>query len=143
MLIKVGLQYKSIYRRQGPEEEVEPKEIVRGINVELDSTNFNSNFQKFLLIYTRKTIGFKSRRRRRFWSHPDLVKSDRAKGILTKAFKRQKFFLEVVIQDYSSAILFLDTIPEGSSLLSLRKIILDIKSLKFPNILFFHSVDRI
>ena len=47
------------------------------------------------------------------------------------------------MQDYSSDILFLDTIPEGSSLLSLRKIILDIKLLKFPNISLFHLVDRI
>ena len=86
--IKVGLKCKLIYRRQGPEEDDKPKEIVRGINVELDSTNFNSNFQKFLSIYARKTIGFKSRKRIRFWSRLDLVKSDRAKGISTKIFER-------------------------------------------------------
>ena len=66
MQIKVRLRYKSIYRRQEPEKEDTPKEIIRGINVELDSTNFNSNFQKFLSICARKTTGFKSGKRIRF-----------------------------------------------------------------------------
>ena len=77
----------------------------------------------------------------RFWAHIDLVKLDKAKGILTKVYKRQKFFLEAVIIDYSSSILFLDHIPERSSVPMMREILLDIKSSNFLNLPLFHSVD--
>jgi len=43
----------------------------------------------------------------RFWSHLDHVKLDKTKDTLTKAFEYQKFFLKVVMQNYSSNILFL------------------------------------
>ena len=36
------------------------------------------------------------------------------------AYEHQKVFLEVIIVDYSSSILFLDTIPDEYSLLTLR-----------------------
>ena len=77
-----------------------------------------------------------------FWSHPDLVKSDKAKGTLIKAYEQQKFFLSVVIHEYTSSNLFLDTILEGSSLPSLQEMILDIKSVKFLSIPLFHSITR-
>ena len=70
---------------------------------------------------------FDNRRKIRFWVHPDLIKSDKAKELLTKVYKRQKFFLEAIIQDYCSNILFLDTISDGLSLPSLHTMILDIK----------------
>ena len=77
-----------------------------------------------MAIYGRSKSGFDNGRRMYLWAHPNLAKSDKAKGILTKAYKRQKFFSETVIQDYSSSILFLDYILLGSLLPSLREIIL-------------------
>ena len=116
--------------------------MVKGIYVDLDMDSFQKNFQQLMSMFGRSVSGFADGRRIRFWAHPDLVKSDLAKGLLTRAYERQKFFLEAIMQDYCSSILYLDTIPEGSSLPTLRKMILDIKSTTLPNIPLFHSVDR-
>ena len=89
----------------------------------------------------RSVSGFEDDTKMRFFIHPDLVKSDNAKGKLTKAHERQKLFLEAMTQDYSSSPLWFDTIPEGSTLPTLRKLILVIKSITFPNMSLFHSVD--
>ena len=56
----------------------------------------------------------------RFWVYLDFIESDTAKGLLTKAYERQKFFLEAVLQDYLNSIMYLDYIPEGGSLLMMR-----------------------
>ena len=61
---------------------------------------------------------------------------------MTKDYEREKFFLLAIIQEYTSSILFLDTIPNRSSLLSLYEMILDIKSVKFLSILLFYSINR-
>ena len=42
--------------------------------------------------YSQSKIDFKNGRRMQFWAHLDLVKSDRAKEILTTAYERQKVF---------------------------------------------------
>ena len=46
------------------------------------------------------------------------------------------------MQDYSSSILFLDIVPDDSSLPMLRTMILDIKSMVLSNISLFYSVDQ-
>ena len=46
-----------------------------------------------------------------------------------------------MLWDYSSSILFLDTVPEGVNFPTLRIIILSIKSTKFLAISLFHSVN--
>ena len=93
-------------------------------------------------MHERSVLGFDDERKMRFWAYLDLIKSDKAKELLTKVCKRQKFFLEAIIQNYCSSILFLDTIPDGSSLPSFRTMILGIKSVQFPKISLFYSVDR-
>ena len=57
-----------------------------------------------------------------------------------KAYERQKMFLEAIMQDYSSSPLWLDSAPEESTLPTLRQMILEIKSTKFPNISLFYLV---
>ena len=59
---------------------------------------------------------FSNRRRMRFWAYLGLVKLDKAKGTLAKAYKRQFFFLETVIIDYSPSILFLDYINNEANI---------------------------
>ena len=71
------------------------------------------------------------------------MKSDKARGLLTRAYERQHLFTKDMVQDYSSSILFLSTVLERVILLPLRTIILLIKSIKFLSILLFHSVNRI
>ena len=60
--------------------------IVRAIYVELDSHHFNRNFQQFISIYRRIMTGFKKGQRMRFYTHLNLIKSNKAKGILSKVF---------------------------------------------------------
>ena len=45
-----------------------------------------------MAIYGKSKSGFDDGRRMHLWAHPNLAKSDKAKGTLTKACKRQKFF---------------------------------------------------
>ena len=116
--MKVNLSYKAIYRGKIALDK-DDKTIIRVIHMELETDNFNRNLKKFVSIYGRSSIGFKNGYRIRFWSYLDLVKSNKAKGTLTKAYERQKFFLEAITVDYYSSVVYLDTIPEGSSLLTI------------------------
>ena len=70
-----------------------------------------------------------------------LLKVIKPKGFLLKHISN-RIFLEAIIQDYCSSILFLDTIPNESSLPSLCTMILDIKSIQFPKISLFYLVDH-
>lgn len=139
--MKVGLQFKAACRDKIAVD-AEDKSVIRAIHVELEAENFNTNFKKCVSICSNSSTGFKHGRRIRFWSHPDLVKSDKSKGTLTKACEHQKLFISAVMQEHDSSTLFLDAIPEGSSLPSMRELTLDIKSSKFPSIPLFHSIDR-
>ena len=89
---------------------------VRVVHIDLDLDNFQQNFKTVMGIYGRSISGFNDRTKMRLFTYPDLVKSDNAKGKLTKAYERQKVFLEAIMQDYSSSPLWLDTISEGSNL---------------------------
>ena len=62
--------------------------------------------------------------------------------MLIKAYKYQKCFLKAIVQDYTSDILFLDSIPEGSSLPSFHQILLSIKLTKLPHLSLFHLIDH-
>ena len=88
----VGLRFKAIHRGRVTVER-DDKTLVRAIYVELECTNFNHNFKKFLATHGRSATGFASGRRMIFWSNLDHVKSDKAKGILAKAYERQKNFI--------------------------------------------------
>jgi len=79
----------------------------------------------------------------RFFAYPDLVKSDSAKGALQKAYERQKFFSEAVMQDYTSSFLYLNSTLDGFSLPTMHKMLLEIKSTQFPSLSLFYSVNRI
>ena len=72
----------------------------------------------------------------------DLVKSDQAQGVLEKAYERQKFFTEALMQDYTSDFLYIDLVPKDSTLLMIRKILLSIKSSIFSFMLLFHSINH-
>ena len=60
--------------------------------MELDLENFQANFTKLITVYGRLVSEFDYGRKMRFWVYPDLIKSDKAKELLTKAYERQKFF---------------------------------------------------
>ena len=85
--MKVGLYYKAIYRGKIAVD-VDNKTITRAIHVELEGENFNINFKKFVSTYSQSLTGFKNSCHIHFWSHPDLVKSDKAKGTPTKTYER-------------------------------------------------------
>ena len=85
----------------------------------------------------RSISGFEDGTKMRLFVHPGLAKSDDTKGKVTKACERQKVFLEAVIKDCSSSPLWLDAIPEGCTLLTLRELVLVVKSVKFPSTSFF------
>ena len=93
---------------------------VKAIYLEINTKNFNKNFKMLMAVYGRLKSGFSDSYGMRLQAHPDLAKSDQAKETLIKVYKSQKFFLETVLQDYSSSILYLDYIPEGSSLPIIR-----------------------
>ena len=59
--------------------------------------NFKNNFNKIIAIYRRKTSRLDDERNMRFFTHLDLVKSDKIRGALKKAYERQKFFLEAIM----------------------------------------------
>ena len=135
------MYYKVIHKgRQIPK--IEGEKLVQVLYIELDINNFKNNFNKIITVYRKKISDFKNRRKMYFQLYADLVKSNKAKDKLKKAYKRQKVFLEAIMQDYSSSLLQLDTILEGSSLPTLREMILAIKLVKIPNISLFHLVDR-
>ena len=140
--IKVGLRYKAVFRGRQVEDNNTASKRVRAIHIDLDLQNFHNNFKTIMGVYGRSVSGFDDGTKMRLFAHPDLVKSDKAKGKLTKAYERQKVFLEAIMQDYSSSPLWLDTVPDGSDLPTLREMILTIKSVKFPHISLFHAVDR-
>ena len=71
--------------------------LVKVIYIDLDLENFQSGFQQFMVKFGTSRSGFEHRRRMRFWAYSDLLKSNLAKGTLTKAYERQKFFLEAII----------------------------------------------
>ena len=56
-------------------------------------------------IYGRSVSDFDNSTKIRLFVYPDLVKSDKVKGKLTKAYERQKVFLEAIMQDYLSSLL--------------------------------------
>ena len=56
-------------------------------------------------IYSRSVSGFDNGTKIELFAYPDLVKSDKGKGKLKKAYEYQKVFLKAIIQDYSSSLL--------------------------------------
>ena len=94
--MKVGSRYKAIYcRRQILK--VKGEKQIQAFHIELDMNNFKSNFNNLVIIYNRKVSGFEDGRKMRFFPHPDFIKSDSMRGALSKAYKRQKFFQEMVL----------------------------------------------
>ena len=77
-----------------------------------------------------------------FWLHPNFVKSNKAKDMLTKVCEYQRFFSKIVIIDYSNSILYLDSISKGSLLPTMREM-KKMKSIKVSNILLFYSENRV
>ena len=59
--------------------------------------NFRINFNNLVAVYGRSISEFKDWYKMRFFAHPDLVKSNIARGVLEKVYKRQKFFLEAIL----------------------------------------------
>ena len=108
------MRYKTIFRRKQVRKD--PKEkLVAAIHVELNLENFQKNFVKLMSVFSRKTSSFKDGHKMRFWAYSELVKSDKARGLLTRAYKRQKFFTKAMVQDYSSSILFLNIVHNSHS----------------------------
>ena len=67
--------------------EIDNKTIIRAIHVKLEAKNFNQIFKIFLSIYRQSSTSFKNGYHMYFWLHLDQVKSNKAKGTLTKVYK--------------------------------------------------------
>ena len=85
--IPVGLRYKVVYWGKQVEQPNDTTKV-RAIHLEINTKNFNTNFQKLIVVYGRSKLGFKNKRRMRLWAHLNLAKSDKAKGTLIKAYER-------------------------------------------------------
>ena len=114
---------------------------IQVIYIDLDLENFHNNFKTIIDVYSRSVSSFDNGTKIRLFTHQDLVKSDKAKYKLMKAYEYQQVFYEAIIQDYLSSSLWLDTVLDRLDLLTLRKMILKIKLVKFPYISLFHSVN--
>ena len=55
---------------------------------------------------------------------------------------KDRFFSEVIIQDYTSSFLYLDSVPIGVNLPTMRQILLSIKLTQFLSLSLFHSVNH-
>ena len=86
--IKVGLWYKAVYRGKQIEDSITTSKKVRAIHIDLDLENFQHNFKIVMRIYGRLISGFDNGIKMRLFAYPSLVKSDNAKGKLTKAYER-------------------------------------------------------
>ena len=61
---------------------------MKRIHMELDKKEFVKDFHKLIERYGRSKLGFKERRKMRFWAYPNLTKSDLVQGLLTTVCER-------------------------------------------------------
>ena len=144
----VGLRWKAIFLGKdvvkGEKEDKKTKkkkkdDAVRAIHVEINSHGFHANMNKLSNTYGKTTTGFKGGRKLRFYPVLNHVKSDYSAAKLRKAIDRQKCFTDVIMEDYTSDFISLDV--SYNNLPTMREIIAEIKSEKFPNLCLFHSID--
>ena len=135
---KVGLKYKPI---TGASTKSQSKPI-RAIHVDVDVLYFSKALRALSDTYGKSNSGFDDGRKMRFFASLYNAKSAETKGNIRRGIERQQFFENNVRRDYFSDILYLDVIPRGSTLPSMRKMIADIKSFKFPHLNLIHSVDE-
>ena len=138
---KVGIRYKAIFRGKQAQK-LEGERPIQTLHIEIEMKNFKWNFNQLVARYSRITSSFLDGRKMRFFAYPNLVKSDLAWGALEKVYKRQKFFSEAIIQDYTSSFLHVDAVLSGLSLPTMRNMLLSIKSKIFPNMSLFYSMNR-
>ena len=86
--IKIELRYKAVCQGKQTEDSTTASKNIRAIHIDLDLDNFQYNFKVFIGIYGRLVSGFDNGTKMRLFTYPDLVKSNTAKGKLTKACKR-------------------------------------------------------
>ena len=88
--IKVGLMCEDVHREKQTEGFNTSSNQISAIHVELDLTNFQHNFKVVMETHRMSVSGFDDCTKMRLLVHPDLVKSDTAKGKLIKSCERQK-----------------------------------------------------
>ena len=79
--VKVSIRFKTIYRGQKIPK-VEGEKPVQAFYVKLELRNFKINFNNIVAIFGRTTSGFDDRYKMHFFTYPNLVKSDNARGAL-------------------------------------------------------------
>ena len=88
---KVGIRYKSIYHGKQVMK-VEGEKPIQAIYVELEIKGFRANLNNLVVVYGRSMSEFEDECKIRFFAHPDLVKSNIARGVLAKAYERKILF---------------------------------------------------
>ena len=57
-----------------------------------------------MAIYSQLVLGFDNSRKMQLFAYPELVKSNKENGRLTKVYKQQQIFLGAIMYDYSSSL---------------------------------------
>jgi hypothetical protein len=65
--------------------------------MEVDQKLVQKYFPKIAQQFKQSRSSFKDGRKLHFWAHPDLTKSNKARGLLTTTYEGQKFFLDAVM----------------------------------------------
>ena len=133
----VGLRWKPIAGTRN-----EGNGPVRAIHIEVDATYYHKALKLLSTTFGKGVSGFKDGRKMRFFASLKNAKSVETRASIRKAIERQRFFVSEVKRDYFSDILHLDVIPNGSTLPTMREMIGQIKSIKFPHLKMIHSVDE-
>lgn len=134
---KVGLRFKAIIAHKTADEDP-----IKAIHVEVDLTTFNQALRKLSEVYGKTQTGFEDGRKMCFFASLSNVRSAGTRTSIKKAIKCQAIFTKVVKCDFFSDILHLDTVPKGSTLPTMRRMIADIKSINFNHLNLIHSVDE-
>lgn len=116
---------------------------VRAIHVMVNAKSFHRSLQILSREFGTSNSGFADGRKMRFFPSLRNAKSERARASVKKAIERQAFFEKEIRRDYTNGILYLDTIPDDSTIQkTMREMIAEIKSIKYPHLNMIQSVDE-
>ena len=138
---EVGLRHHNIFVATNDMRQPNSKKA-KAHHVELDANTAQEGLRKLSDLYGKSMSTLADGRKLRFFPVWDEVKSEKAKAMLKKAYERQKVFQEVVRKGYCSDMLHLDEIPTGSKAPTMRKMIMDIKSINYPDKALFLDVSE-
>ena len=136
--IEVGVMWKTI--ATGAKGEIPESKKVRALHLEANYDTHAADLIKLSNTYGRTDSGFSCGRKLRLFPVRSKVKSLQGQTQLTRARERQKTFLELLMNEMSTDLI--DKDMQYGDLIPLREMISKIKSVQYPNLHLFVSVDR-